>query len=168
MSPSQRWRNGRIAGCFVAGLLLTASVGCSTANNTQKGTLLGAAGGSALGAIVGHQLGDAGVGALVGGLAGATAGGLAGNAQDEHERADNYARQANYERQARVRDLRAMTNRDVVNMARNGASDTLIISTMQTRGGRFNTAPDTIIALHNAGVSDRVIQAMQQIEANSY
>jgi uncharacterized protein YcfJ len=147
-------------------ILIFAATGMGCANHTQRGTALGAVGGSALGAIVGHQLGDAGMGALVGGLAGATAGGLAGNAQDEADRADAYAQHAAYQHRQRVYDSRAMTNRDVINMAYSGASDGLIISTMQSRGGRFDTSPDAVIHLHKQGVSDRVIQAMQQVESN--
>jgi hypothetical protein len=37
----------------------------------------------------------------------------------------------------------------------------IICNEIRTRGGRFDTTPDSIIALKSAGVSDRVIETMQ-------
>lgn len=142
-------------------VLVATGAGCSNMNNTQKGAALGGAGGAGLGAIIGHQFGATGAGAAIGALAGTAGGALAGNAKDEADRRDNYARQAQYERGLRQRQARAMTNRDVSDMAGSGVSDQTIISTMRTRGGNFDTSPQAVIQLHNYGVSDAVIQAMQ-------
>lgn len=150
------------SGRILTGTLLAATCfGCANANNTQKGAVLGGAGGAGLGAIIGHQFGNAGAGALIGGLAGTATGALAGNAKDEADKRDAYARQASYERAARYREQRAMTNRDVVEMAASGVSDRVIISTMQDRGGSFDMSPGGVTTLHRNGVSDTVIQSMQ-------
>jgi uncharacterized protein YcfJ len=120
-------------------------------NNTQKG----------LGAIVGKQLGNTGAGALIGGLAGTATGAIVGNAKDEADKRDTYARQAAYERNLRHQENRAVTNRDVVDMVHNNVTDRTIINTIRDRGGRFDTSPHAIIALQKSGVSDVVIEAMQ-------
>src|SRR5207253_3539466 len=119
---STEWRSmrtaNRVSGWMITGALLAASCfGCANANNTQRGAVLGGAGGAGLGAIIGHQFGATGAGALIGGLAGTAGGALAGNSKDEADKRDAYARQAHYERAARYREQRAMTNRDVVDMA---------------------------------------------------
>lgn len=135
-------------------------------NSTQKGAVLGGAGGAGLGAIVGKQLGNTGAGAAIGALAGTATGALAGNAKDEADRRESYARQANYERNQRVREQKAMDNRDVLDMAAGGVADHRIIATIKDRGGKFDTSPHAIIYLNKYGVSDQVIEAMQS--NNSY
>lgn len=130
-------------------------------NSTQKGAALGAGGGAGLGAIVGHQFGHTGAGAAIGALAGTATGALVGNAKDEADRWDNYAKQAAYERNLRAREQRAMSNRDVLDMAAGGVSDRRIIATIKDRGGNFDTSPQAIIYLNRYGVNDAVIEAMQ-------
>jgi hypothetical protein len=46
-------------------------------------------------------------------------------------------------------------------MAKAGLDDTVILQTIQTQPGRYETSPDDLIALKGAGVSQRVIAAMQ-------
>jgi hypothetical protein len=46
-------------------------------------------------------------------------------------------------------------------MSQNGVSDDIICEEIRTRGGRFDTTPEAIIALKEAGVSDRVVKMMQ-------
>ena len=157
-------RSRNLVGCLVFGLLCAgAGVGCQ--NNTQRGAALGGLAGAGVGAIVGKQLGNTGAGALVGAGSGALAGGLIGNAQDKTEERDNAMRAAAYERGERIRENRAVTTRNVVEMAQGGLSDDIICNEIRTRGGRFDTTPDSIIALKQAGVSDRVIEMMQNTNA---
>jgi len=145
---------------FAAGSLIAAAcAGCQ--NNTQRGAAIGGVGGAALGAIVGKQLGSTGAGAAIGAVSGLAAGGLIGNAEDEKEKKNEYARRAAYEHNQRIRQERAVTNRDVVDMAANGVSDTVICNEIRTRGGRFDTTPQSIVYLQRAGISDTVIQTMQ-------
>lgn len=56
---------------------------------------------------------------------------------------------------------RALTNDTVLKMTKAGLDDTIIVQTIQSQPGAFDTAPDDLIALKNAGVSQRVIAAMQ-------
>jgi hypothetical protein len=89
------------------------------------------------------------------------AGGLIGNAEDKAEERDDALRAAAHERSARIQEARAVTTREVVEMSQSGVSDEIICNAIRTRGGRFDTTPDSIIALKNARVSDRVIEMMQ-------
>ena len=49
----------------------------------------------------------------------------------------------------------------IVRMHTAGLGDDVLIQTIQLQPGRYNTAPDDLIALKSAGLSDRVISAMQ-------
>lgn len=146
----------------VASISCIAATGCSHMNNTEAGALLGSGLGAATGAIIGHQTGHKGTGALIGAAAGGIGGALIGNAEDAREERDGAIAQAAYTEQARRADQLALTNRDVIDMAGSGVSDQIIINSIQNRGGRFDTDPQTIIALDQCGVSDEVIQVMQR------
>src|SRR5262245_16070803 len=152
-------RSGRCIGWLVLGALVAAHSGCQ--NNTQKGAAIGGVGGGIAGAVIGKQLGNTGAGALIGAGTGALAGGLIGNAEDSAEERDNAYRAVAREHYEREQAARAVTNEDVANMSQQGLSDTLICNEIRTRGGRFNTSPHAIIALKNSGVSDRVVEMMQ-------
>lgn len=52
-------------------------------------------------------------------------------------------------------------NDTILKMSRAGLDDTIIIQTIQTQPGHYDTAPDDLIALKNAGLSQQVIAAMQ-------
>src|SRR5665213_3409445 len=56
---------------------------------------------------------------------------------------------------------RAVTNDQVVRMAKAGLDEQIILQTIQEQPGRYDVAPDDLIALKDAGVSARVISAMQ-------
>jgi outer membrane lipoprotein-sorting protein len=55
---------------------------------------------------------------------------------------------------------RTLTNTDVINMAKSGIGEQIIILTIQKATTRFDTSPDALIQLKNAGVSDPVLNAM--------
>jgi phage tail tape-measure protein len=147
---------------FIAGLILVSTcLGCSNMNNTQKGAAVGTAAGAGVGAIVGKQLGNTGVGAAIGAVTGLAAGGLIGKDEDLKEERDNAQRQAAYEQNLRIREERAVSNDQIVQMSQGGISDTIICNEIRTHGGKFDTSPNAIIYLRQAGVSNTVIQAMQ-------
>ena len=52
-------------------------------------------------------------------------------------------------------------NDAIVKMSKAGLDDAVIIQTIQTQPGHYDTSPDTLIALKSAGVSQQVIAAMQ-------
>ncbi|MGD9856699.1 MAG: glycine zipper domain-containing protein [Planctomycetaceae bacterium] len=139
---------------FAAGTLSLLLAGCQSMNQTQAGALVGTGLGAVTGAMVGSHSGHTEGGALIGAAAGALAGGLIGNAEDARVERDAAIAQAAYAQ-------RAVTNVDVLQLARSGVGDDVIISTIRSQGGRFDLSPQAIIALKNSGVSDQVILAMQ-------
>jgi len=52
-------------------------------------------------------------------------------------------------------------NDAIIKMSKAGLDDAVIIQTIQTQPGRYDTSPDNLIALKSAGVSQQVIAAMQ-------
>ncbi len=54
----------------------------------------------------------------------------------------------------------AMNNDAVVKMVKAGLSDDLIVTTISSQPGTYDTSVDGIIALKSAGVSDKVVAAM--------
>lgn len=136
-------------------LVITAS-GCVTSSHADQGALIGGGMGALTGATLaqGHPL----EGALVGGMIGAAAGTVIGDAEDARDERDAAMMHA-----ARVEAAaaQALSNHDIVNMTANGLGEDVIITSIQTRGGRFEVGPDALISLKSSGVSDRVIQTMQ-------
>lgn len=153
--------------------VLLGLAGCANMNATQKGAVIGGAGGAGLGAVIGHQFGSSGAGAVIGGLAGTAAGALGGNMKDEADRRDAWRQQAIYERQRaeneryrRIADAKAISNSDIITMTQANVPDSVIVRSIQERGGRFDTSPQGLITLGNNGVSSTVMQVMQRY--NSY
>lgn len=142
----------------VAGLM----AGCQNLDQVQNGALLGSALGAGTGAIIGHQSGHRDKGALVGALSGGVLGAMYGKTKQAEEERDAAVRYAHHVEETQKADARAVTNREVIAMTQKGLSDMLIMSTIQNRGGKFDTSPNAVIYLKENGVSDNVIQAMQQ------
>jgi hypothetical protein len=133
-------------------------------NDTATGTVAGGAFGAITGAILGGRS-HRGEGALIGAGVGALTGNVLGRAQDqadERRTATGAAVVAGMNQQAAAA---AVTNLDLINMARAGVGDDLIISTIQSRGARLDLSPQGLIALKQSGVSDRVLIAAQNMAA---
>ena len=136
---------------------------------TQRGATLGGLTGAVAGALIGDNNGEAGAGAAIGGVVGAVAGGILGNAKDKdsHYRAQQHFYQAQqYQTQAQqyqtAVNQSAVSINDVVSMSRSGLSDTVITNQIRQRGVVTELGVHDIIALHQQGVSEHVISAMQQ------
>ena len=52
-------------------------------------------------------------------------------------------------------------NDAIIKMSKAGLDDKVIVQTIQTQPGHYDTSPDNLISLKNAGVSEQVIAAMQ-------
>lgn len=143
-------------------LALTTMVGCETMNNTEKGAVVGGAGGAGLGAIIGNQVGHKGAGALIGGATGALFGGAVGKAKDNAEDRDMYAEHAAQMHATREFERNAMNNYDIIKLSQNGMSDRIIVNEIKRRGGQFDMSTDGLIRLRDGGVSEHVVESMQQ------
>jgi hypothetical protein len=62
---------------------------------------------------------------------------------------------------ADVTRLHLIDNDTILRMAKAGLGDDVLIQTIQLQPGHYNTAPDDLISLKQAGLSDRVLAAMQ-------
>ena len=132
--------------------------------NTQRGATVGGIAGAVAGAAIGEHHGETGAGAAIGGIVGAFAGGLFGNAEDREQA---FRRQQQYQlRQQRHFDYQrtAVSATDVVAMTRSGLSENVIINQIRQRGILVRPQVADIIALHQQGVSETVITAMQQAQ----
>lgn len=144
---------------LVAGMLCT---GCRAMNHTEAGALAGTALGAVGGAVVGDlAAGRPGVGALIGAATGAVAGSALGSAEDAREERDAAIAHAQYMEARTNAVTRAVTEFDVVNMARSGVGDGVIINAIRTRGCIWDATPEAIIRLKQEGVSEAVISSMQ-------
>jgi uncharacterized protein YcfJ len=153
-----------------AGLALAAVVlsGCQNMNHAQRGTAAGAGAGTVLGAIIGHQSGNKELGALIGAGTGAVAGHVIGNSQDVAEERDAAIVQAHHAQRRQEFVQRAVTNRDIIEMTHQGLPEQTIVNSINERGGRFDTSPDQLIHMNKSGVSQSVVQAMQQYNTRRY
>jgi hypothetical protein len=129
-------------------------IGCATHEGTDAavGGLMGAG----AGAIIGKAAGNAGAGALLGAGVGALTGAAIGNAEDRKEH-----REAVVQAQATASVQGPMTMNDVIKMTQSQVGETTIIKQIQTSRTIFQLTPDDIVMLKSYGVTDNVINAMQ-------
>jgi hypothetical protein len=133
-------------------------------NDTASGTVLGGVMGAITGAVIGGKH-HAGQDALIGAGVGAVTGNLLGrskDAADDRRAAAGAAAVGQMNAQAAAM---AVTDADLVQMTRAGVSEDVIISTMRSRGTRIDLSPQSLIALRQQGVTDRVILAAQNVGA---
>lgn len=156
--------------CPLAFVLVLAMADGGFAQNYQRdGTLGGGAAGAIIGGIVGKQSGKTTEGALIGGVVGAITGNLAGSARDQQIARERYYQSQIRQQQQQINQLssRVVTIDDVISMTRSGLSDHVIINYIQSNGvSRQLTVPE-IIAMHQQGVSEPVISAMQRAPIGS-
>jgi len=132
--------------------------------NERRGTVRGGLAGAAIGAIIGDNNDEAGAGAAIGGVVGAMAGSLLGQSADEEQQRRQYYRQQQLARQQQQQFeaiQHAVSTADVTAMVRGGLPDTVIINQVRQRGVQRRLEVADIIHLHQSGVSEPVISAMQ-------
>lgn len=163
-------------GVIVAMVTVGISPTAHAQNNTQRGATFGGITGAIAGAIIGENNNEAGAGAAIGGAIGAVAGGLLGNANDK----DNALRQRQYYQSQQqyaapvyaaqpysAPPSGAVSYNDVIAMSRSGVGEGVILNQIQTRGVQRQPVVSDIISLHQQGVSENVIAAMQQAPTGS-
>ncbi len=152
---TQRW--------FAVGVGLTLlTAACETPSGrtdyTGGGALAGAAIGAGSGAIIGSATRHAGEGALIGGAIGALSGALIGNSIERSQR-EALERQSP-QTLTRVEQGQPLTLADIKALAKAGVSDEVIISQIRNSRTVYRLSANEIIELHEAGVSNRVIDFM--------
>jgi hypothetical protein len=135
-------------------------------NDAVGGAVVGGGLGAFTGAVIGGRK-QRGEGALIGAGVGALAGGLLGRSTDVADQRQAAAGVAVASQANAQVAAAAITNYDLVDMTRAGLSEDLIISTIRSRGGRFDMSPSALIALKQNGVSDRVVIFAQSMGGTS-
>ena len=123
----------------------------------EEGAVNGGVAGAIIGGIIGHQNDETAEGALIGGAVGALAGGLLGNDRDQQQ-----WRAYQYQQQQQIRYQNGVSFNDVVVMSQSGVAPHVIINQIQTNGVRQRPSVNDIIGLHQRGVADSVLDAMQR------
>ena len=136
-------------------------------NDTATGAVVGGGVGAITGAAVAGRK-DRGPGALIGAGVGALAGGILGKSADNADARQAAAGSAAVAQANAQAAALAVSNYDLVEMTRAGCSEDLIISTIRSRGGRFDLSPAGLISLKQQGVSDRVVIAAQSSSVGGY
>ena len=161
-------------GQLIVVYVITSALSYSAVAQTgrQRGATMGGLAGAVVGGIIGENNNEAGAGAAIGGVVGAVAGGILGDAADKDNaiaRQRHYyqqqQRQYQHQQQVIVAQQSAITTLDVVNMCRSGLSDSLIINQINQRGFGHQLQVADIISLHQQGVSEHVINALQHAPA---
>lgn len=146
---------------------LAVSVSCvscvapSFGQRAREGVAVGGVAGAIAGGIIGHQNDETPEGALIGGAIGALAGGLIGRSQDDAIAREHYYRQQAYQ-QRQQQAQAAVSVSEIVQMSRSGVSESLIVNHVNSRGVMRRLETRDIIALHQQGVSEGVIDAIQR------
>lgn len=131
-------------------IFVIALVGCES-NRTRvgEGAALGGLMGATVGGIVGHQSGHGVGGALAAGAVGAAAGGIVGAQMEKQPKASSKG----YYSQVSMQDI--------VGWTRQGLSSDEIITRINASTSEYYITPDDISYLRREGVSERVIEALQ-------
>jgi hypothetical protein len=141
--------------------MLVACTGCRSPYYADQGAALGGIAGGLAGAAIGDHNDNALGGALLGGAVGALSGAVIGDSMD----AEVARRQAAIEAKMGRRMAGAVTVADVTSMVSAGLSDDLIVNHVQANGVAAPLTPNDIIRMHDNGVSENVINSMQQTSA---
>ena len=158
-------------------IMMTLPSGTASAQvNTQRGSVLGGLAGAAAGVAIGEHNDKPLAGALIGGAVGMATGAVLGNARDKQvaqSRAIQYQQQQQYYQQQQQlqyqtqqmnqqQAARAVSIQDVIAMTQSGLSEAVIMNHIQTNGVRSELQVADVIMLHENGVSQQVISAMQR------
>ena len=133
-------------------------LGCRSPYYSDRGALVGGLSGAGIGAAIGDASGNAGPGALIG----AAIGTVTGNAIGENIDADLARSRAEIEARMGRQMSGAVTSQDVIAMTQAGLSEDVIATHVRANGVARLPDVNELIYLRNSGVSDGVIQALQQ------
>lgn len=140
----------------------------SAQTNSQRDAVLGGVAGAIIGGIAGHQNDETSEGVAIGGVAGAIAGHVLGTAKDNSiQQQHHYQQQAAQAEQQRqyqqaVQLQKAVSIDDAIALSNSGVSPQLIINQIRSSGVQQEIGVSEIIAMHQNGVSELVINEMQQ------
>jgi len=174
-----------------ASSLSTVCLPADCSAQTKDGAVLGGVAGAVIGGIVGHQNDETPEGALIGGAVGAIAGGILGRQQEQQRQIQYYQQQQAqpiyhqhygppvYSTQVHTAPVYTSSIRtaapvrrpvcvaDVITLVRSGVSETVIANHILSNGVVNHPSIDDVLTMHDTGVSDYVIDAMQKAPLGS-
>ena len=133
----------------------------------QQNTVKGGVAGAIIGGIIGHQNDETAEGVAIGAALGALTGNVVGKSQQQATlRKQQYQAQLRQQEQIQLQQQQESLNRavslnDAITMTNSGMSDDLIIRQIVNNGVQQEIGVSEVIALHQSGVREPVIQAMQ-------
>ena len=128
----------------------------SCENKAETGALIGAGVGVGAGALISPTP----AGALIGGAVGAVGGALIGAALDSSDR--QAIQQQSPRTMRRINEGEQLSVSDIKKMSQAGISDDKIIGTIRSTGSVYHLNSSDVQDLKDAGVSQRVVDAMMQ------
>ena len=140
----------------------------SAQTNSQRDAVIGGVAGAIIGGIAGNQNDETPEGIAIGGVAGAIAGHVIGKTKDRHlEEQYHYQQQAAQAVQQQQyleaqQFQKAISIQDAISLSNSGVSQQLIINQIHKNGVQQEIGVSEILALHQNGVSELVINEMQQ------
>ena len=152
---------------FLAALVCLTTSNLQAQTPVQQGTVKGGIAGAIIGGIIGHQNDETAGGAAIGAAVGALAGNTVGRSQQQNAiqqqqyRAQLYQQEQLRRQRAQESLNRAVSLEDAITLTRSGLSDSLIITQVHNNGVQQQIGVSEVIALHQNGVSEQVIRAMQ-------
>lgn len=146
-------------------ILTSMVVGCRSPYMADRGAAVGGLAGAGLGAAIGHEKGNTLAGSAIGGALGAITGAAVGSGMDEIDQRN----QQRIEESLGRRLHGATTIHDTVAMSQAGVGDEIILNHVQTHGFAGTLTANDIIEMKRQGVSDRVLQGIQNagLQSNS-
>jgi len=154
---------------FLSVVTLLSSVELTSAQtNSQRDAVLGGVAGAIIGGIAGHQNDETPEGIAIGGVAGAIAGHVLGQSKDRNIQEQQYYQQqaiqaAHHRQQQQAIELqKAVSINDAIALSNSGVSPQLIINQIHANGVQQEIGVSEVITLHQNGVSELVINEMQQ------
>ena len=157
--------------CFCSLLIFASSA--QAQYHSQRDATVGGLTGAIAGSLIGDHNGNAGAGAVIGGVVGAVAGGLIGDAKDQQEwvqRRRQMIAQSSRNGSLITPQLsqtnNAVTNQDVLQMVQAGLSNQVIVNQINQRGIAQTLTVQEIINLHQQGVNETILTAMQTAKIN--
>jgi uncharacterized protein YcfJ len=145
--------------CVCIGLL---GLGCqNTKSRAPEGAIIGGVVGAAAGGIIGHQSHSAGEGVAIGAAAGALTGALIG-AQIARPGQKEQAQGSQPAAAQAAPSPNQMTLQQIADLSKQGVNESVIIDKIRLTNSKFNLTANDIDYLKNQGVSQKVIDAMQE------
>ena len=135
-----------------------ATLGCNSPFYADRGALMGAGVGTGVGALTGAAVGHPGVGALVGAGVGTLTGAAVGSGLDDIEARNRAEIAATLGRQVPPGNVSLP---EVIAMTKAGVNEELIVNHIRANGLAHPLQTGDLIMLQNAGVSTRVVGALQ-------